>query len=1033
MPIIDLDVYTNGDFLLDLGFPVGLDFSRSFQIDLIVWVGPIPIPVSAAAGLYFGVLSGATSSQVPQVTNGSFAPVIVAGFGIEIGLGKSVSIGPLDAGFFAGFIGILEGVLAWFHPDSDPDSTAVYFKVIGTVGIQIHIWGTVNFAILQASLDINAYATATVVIESYQPIEVGFEAGISISLSVKVLFFSITLSFSATISESFTIGQAAPTPWVIGAAQSAPQQPAARGIRRSTGGVVQANAVFARVLSNGIGWQGQPALAAAAQPGLTLGVYVQPMLTAGLAGDHPGGTMEPQPQAQLVATLFVADRGQLEGALAVANADQPLGTGIPLRGPDGTPLTGPDGQPVETKQGDTFRKLVNVSPAATDIFSLGFANRTAPGLLPQGTAIILPDGTVTLDGGGYTVPTGTETLSSITAQLLSPFDQLTREALLWAVESAQVSVQQAQAALGGPAEPAALGPDTPVSASHLHALYVELTNPAAPFPLSRVVDFLTSRAITFDLRAMPAAAPQNPSFTVFPMPPFLQLTDGGASIDFGTGPFRATPAYQQYLARYFQQLAAPAPATPASPAAPASPAVQPATVADGQPDSVAAVLFTDYFVFILRQLVQDALDLYRDYTYQVPPGSTDTLASIATQFGISDPELVELNRDVAGLLVTGQTITFAGGDTVTTQPGDTFGDLIDRSRHSASDLAAAAGAQPGLLRPGAVLSLVGGGSYVVAAGDTLLGIATNRQAAVTDEAAVARIAEANKTSATFFAPGAQLTINQRSTRVVGGETLRTLAARLQLTPLLVALAIRHSTGVLAVGSTIQVSGGSYVVGEGDTLRSIAARLAAPLDTVIGAAAAVPTLLKPLTTLALPGGSYVVRPADTLASIAVATGATLTEVGAAAADLADLLFTGVGFPLPTLPWTVAAASSADPATAESLDAIVARFGTTLAAAVAGANADALLLSTGAPVTFGLTTQIRPGESLTQLAQRFGLATADLAGALGDQTGLLAPGAALTINPPPSSSGPQPAPPAMSSSTTTRSRRSRPASAPAPRRS
>ena len=121
MPIIDLDVYTNGDSLLDLGFPVGLDFSRSFQIDLIVWVGPIPIPVSAAAGLYFGVLSGATSSQVPQVTNGSFAPVIVAGFGIEIGLGKSVSIGPLDAGFFAGFIGILEGVLAWFHPDSDPD------------------------------------------------------------------------------------------------------------------------------------------------------------------------------------------------------------------------------------------------------------------------------------------------------------------------------------------------------------------------------------------------------------------------------------------------------------------------------------------------------------------------------------------------------------------------------------------------------------------------------------------------------------------------------------------------------------------------------------------------------------------------------------------------------------------------------------------------------------------------------------------------------------------------------------------------
>ena len=569
LPIIDLDVYTNGDFLLDLGFPVGLDFSRSFQIDMIVWVGPIPIPVSAAAGLYFGVLSGATASQVPQVTNGSFAPVIVAGFGVEVGLGKSVSIGPLDAGFFAGFIGILEGVLAWFHPDSDPDSTAVYFKVIGTVGIQIHIWGTVNFAILQASLDINAYATRHRRHREL-PADRGRLRGRHLDLAVgegAVLLHHALVQCDDQRVVHDRPGRTDPVGdrcGTVGSARSS-RPPAASGAARAES--CRRTRCSRTCSATGSAGRASPALAAAAQPGLTLGVYVQPMLTAGLAGDHPGGTMEPQPQPQLVATLFVADRGQLEGALAVANADQPLGTGIPLRGPDGTPLTGPDGQPVETKQGDTFRKLVNVNPAATDIFSLGFANRTAPGLLPQGTAIILPDGTVTLDGGGYTVPTGTETLSSIAAQLLSPFEQLTREALLWAVESAQLSVQQAQAALGGAgAGPAAPGPDTPVSASHLHALYVELTNPATPFPLSRVVDFLTSRAITFDLRPMPAAAPQNPSFTVFPMPPFLQLTADGASIDFGTGPFRATPAYQQYLARYFQQLAAPAPVSPAAPA-----------------------------------------------------------------------------------------------------------------------------------------------------------------------------------------------------------------------------------------------------------------------------------------------------------------------------------------------------------------------------------------------------------------------------------------------------------------------------------
>ena len=310
------------------------------------------------------------------------------------------------------------------------------------------------------------------------------------------------------------------------------------------------------------------------------------------------------------------------------------------------------------------------------------------------------------------------------------------------------------------------------------------------------------------------------------------------------------------------------------------------------------MLFTDYFTFILRQLVQDALDLYREYSYQAAPG--DTLPGIAARFGISDPD------------------------------------------------------QP--------------------------------------DAAVAAIAEANKGSSAFFATGTAtgttLAINQRSTRVAAaGETLRALAARLQLTPLLVALAIRRDTGVVAAGSTIGVAGGSYVVRDDDTLGSIAAWLAAPLEVVAGAAAPVPGLLKALTTLALPGGNYVVQPPDTLASIAAATGATPAQVAAAAADVPDLLYAGVGFALPTLPWTVTAT--------DTLDAIADKFGTTLAAVVAGANASTLLLQAGAPVTFGLTTQTRPGETLASLAQRFDIDAAGLATALGDQAGLLAPGATLTI--------------------------------------
>jgi len=47
LPVIDLDVYTNGNFLVNLGFPRGLDFSNSFTFQVIVYV-PAPIPIVGA-------------------------------------------------------------------------------------------------------------------------------------------------------------------------------------------------------------------------------------------------------------------------------------------------------------------------------------------------------------------------------------------------------------------------------------------------------------------------------------------------------------------------------------------------------------------------------------------------------------------------------------------------------------------------------------------------------------------------------------------------------------------------------------------------------------------------------------------------------------------------------------------------------------------------------------------------------------------------------------------------------------------------
>ncbi|HET6210954.1 MAG TPA: hypothetical protein VFD94_11250, partial [Jatrophihabitans sp.] len=68
LPVVDLDIYTNGNFRVDFGFPKGLDFSNSFSVQVFPFVG--------YGGFYFALLDGATSNRVPAITNGSFSPVI---------------------------------------------------------------------------------------------------------------------------------------------------------------------------------------------------------------------------------------------------------------------------------------------------------------------------------------------------------------------------------------------------------------------------------------------------------------------------------------------------------------------------------------------------------------------------------------------------------------------------------------------------------------------------------------------------------------------------------------------------------------------------------------------------------------------------------------------------------------------------------------------------------------------------------------------------------------------------------------------
>jgi LysM repeat protein len=230
LPTIGIAIYTNGDFTFDLGFPYNMDFSGSFTIQAIVG----PFPVMGSGGFYFSKLSNATSTKIPKTTKGTFDPVIEFGIGLQMGLGYSIDKGILSAGFSVTFFGIIQGVFAPWHPYDGSNAVVAangtalattnkevqadnYFWLRGQFGIQGKLYGTINFAIISASVSVSIVLALQITYESYRAIPMSVSASVSVSVSVKIdlgLFsFSISFSFATTISEDMTIGSDSTAPW----------------------------------------------------------------------------------------------------------------------------------------------------------------------------------------------------------------------------------------------------------------------------------------------------------------------------------------------------------------------------------------------------------------------------------------------------------------------------------------------------------------------------------------------------------------------------------------------------------------------------------------------------------------------------------------------------------------------------------------------------------------------------------------------------------------------------------------------------
>ena len=205
--IIVVEIYTNGNFKVDLGFPYNRNYDRAFSLQAYIFIG--------RGGFYLGVLNGDTSTQVPRISNGNFSPVIELGVGMAAGVGREIRKGVLSGGAYVQLEVLFEGVLAWFNPTSNGTASATFFKCTGVAALHGKVYGSIDFKVIKVSITLEAYAQVVLIYECYQPLLIDLSVDVRASASVKILFIKVHFSFHVNLDLSFTVGSASPTPWIL--------------------------------------------------------------------------------------------------------------------------------------------------------------------------------------------------------------------------------------------------------------------------------------------------------------------------------------------------------------------------------------------------------------------------------------------------------------------------------------------------------------------------------------------------------------------------------------------------------------------------------------------------------------------------------------------------------------------------------------------------------------------------------------------------------------------------------------------------
>lgn len=215
LPVFRLEIYTDGGFLADFGFPWNNNFSRSCQVEVGIFLGSggFYYGVTAAAAAHLLTFDGGYGFLAPDSTKLNELRTLRLGFAARVGIGRSFTLGILYAEASVTVFGGLEGAIA-YRPGADLFSPTLY-AVKGYVGLMLDIRATVDFSIIRASAHILAYVEVGLEIRRVLGkdaagkhhiltlptvifAEIALNVGVDVQIHIGCVDITIHLSFSMT-------------------------------------------------------------------------------------------------------------------------------------------------------------------------------------------------------------------------------------------------------------------------------------------------------------------------------------------------------------------------------------------------------------------------------------------------------------------------------------------------------------------------------------------------------------------------------------------------------------------------------------------------------------------------------------------------------------------------------------------------------------------------------------------------------------------------------------------------------------------